>query len=90
MRVALLVRVEPVVAAVRSWLAAHSACCDQRAVARGPFDLVPPDPNRDHEHECGDVNQGDKNDQGGQAVRSVQISWTGGKTSIMLTLDTKP
>lgn len=32
----------------------------------------------------------DESDEGGQAVRSVQISWTGGETSIMLTLDTSP
>ena len=32
----------------------------------------------------------DESDDGGQAVRSVQISWTGAETSIMLTLDTKP
>jgi hypothetical protein len=31
----------------------------------------------------------DESDDGGQAVRSVQISWTGAETSIMLTLDTK-
>jgi hypothetical protein len=38
-RVALLTRVEPVVAPVRSWRAADDAGCDQRAVARGAIDL---------------------------------------------------
>lgn len=69
-RVAFLVRVESVVAAVGSWRAAHGARCDQRAVAPGAIDLVLPDPNHDHDHECGEVNQADENDQGGQAAHS--------------------
>jgi hypothetical protein len=67
-RVALLVRVEPVVAPLGGWLAAHSAWFDEGAPARGAVDLVPPLPNHDHDDECGDMNQGDENDQGGQAA----------------------
>jgi len=60
-RVALFVRVESVVAPVGSWRAAYSARCARRTLARGAIDLVPPDPNYDHDHECDDMNQGDEN-----------------------------
>src|SRR5262245_47330659 len=68
MRVTLLIRVEPVVAPVDSWLAAHGAWCGLRALIPDAIGLVAPDPNHDHDHECGDVNHGYENDQGGQAA----------------------
>jgi len=67
-RVVLLIRVEPVVAPVGSWLAAHGAWCDIRALARSAIGLCPPDPNPDHHRECGDVKQRHENDHGGQTA----------------------
>src|SRR5215472_15173579 len=55
--IALLIRVKPVVAQVGSWLAAHGAWSDLRALVRNAIGLVPPHPNRDHDHECRDVKQ---------------------------------
>src|SRR5215471_5593640 len=67
-RIALLIRVKPVVAQVGSWLPAHHAWCDLRALARDAIGLVPPHPNHDHDHEGGDVKQRYENDQRGQAA----------------------
>jgi hypothetical protein len=72
-RVALLVRVQHVVGAAGSWLAAYSARRALRAVARGAIDLVPPDADHDHDHQGGDVNQGDENDQGGQVAHFAPL-----------------
>ena len=72
-----LVWVEPVVGPAGSGLSAHGTGRDQRAHARGALDLVPPDPNHDHDRERGDVNQRDENDQGGHTAAHMLPSCRG-------------
>src|SRR5580692_3122732 len=55
-RVALLIRVEPVVGPVGSRLAAHGARPDLLALGGDAVALGRPDPDPDHDREHGDVN----------------------------------
>jgi hypothetical protein len=61
-----LIRVEPVVAPVGSWIAAHGAWCATDALARGRIGFCPVDPNPDHDRQCDDVKQRDENRYSGQ------------------------
>src|ERR1700722_8842266 len=79
-RIALLVRVQSVVATPASWLAADSTRPDQVPVARGALDLVPPDPDHDHDNERGEVNQGDENDQHRQTAAHIPLPSSPGTT----------
>jgi hypothetical protein len=66
--VVLLIRVEPVVAAVCGWLAAYGARGDIRALHRDGVSLAGPDPDPDHDREYGHVDHRHYGDYDGQVV----------------------
>ncbi len=65
LRIALLIGVESVVAPVSSWLAAHRAWGDLRALARGAIGIPPMDPNPEHDAEHSYVKKCPGNEYGG-------------------------